>query len=62
MTDSEKVVHPEHQVTGGYLKKVRQEAERQTWWNKLSATKKKIVMNLPNFDKDIFKEITGIEV
>ena len=32
------------------------------WWDGLSDRKKTIVMNLPNFDKDIFKEITGIDV
>mgnify|MGYP000002486697 FL=1 len=32
------------------------------WWDGLSDRKKDIVMQLPNFDKDIFKEITGITV
>lgn len=62
MTDEEKVAHPEHQVTEGYLKYVEKETGRQDWWNRLSNEEKKIVMDLPNFDKDIFKEITGIEV
>jgi hypothetical protein len=62
MTDEEKEAHPEHQVTEGYLKHVEKETGRQMWWDGLSDKKKEIVMNLPNFDKDIFKEITGIEV
>ena len=62
MTDEEKAAHPEYRVTEGYLKHVEKETERQMWWDGLSDSKKKIVMNLPNFDKDIFKEITGIEV
>ena len=62
MTDEEKAAHPEHQTTGGYLKHAEKETGRQNWWNRLSKAEKKIVMNLPNFDKDIFKEITGIKV
>ena len=62
MTDEEKAAHPEHQIIGGYLKNIKKETGRQIWWNGLSIEDKKIIMNLPNFDKDIFKEITGIEV
>lgn len=35
---------------------------RQDWWDSLPAEHRRIVMDLPNFDKDIFKEITGIHV
>ena len=35
--------------------------ERQQWWDKLKASEKKAVRNLPNFDPEIFKEITGID-
>ena len=62
MTDEEKAAHPEHQVTEGYLKHIEKETGRQMWWDSLSDKKKEIIMNLPNFDKAIFKEITGIEV
>ena len=62
MTDEEKEQHPEYSVTGGFLKHIKKETGRQMWWNGLSDRKKTIVMNLPNFDKDIFKEITGIDV
>ena len=37
-------------------------SDRQKWWDGLSDREKKAVMNLPNFDRDIFKEITGIRV
>lgn len=36
--------------------------ERQDWWDSLLDGSKKEVLNLPNFDKAIFKQITGIEV
>lgn len=35
---------------------------RQPWWNNLKYKDKKAILELPNFDKDIFKEITGIDV
>ena len=62
MTDEEKKQHPEYSVTGGFLKNVEVEGERQEWWDGLTRENKDIVMSLPNFDKDIFKEITGIDV
>ena len=62
MTDEEKEQHPEYSVTGGFLKHIEKETGRQMWWDGLSDRNKTIVMNLPNFDKDIFKEITGIDV
>ena len=62
MTDEEKEQHPEYSVTGGFLKHIEKETGRQMWWDGLSDRKKDIVMQLPNFNKDIFKEITGITV
>ncbi|MDY2957070.1 MAG: hypothetical protein SOR59_05640 [Lachnospiraceae bacterium] len=34
----------------------------QEWWDSLTKKKKDIVMSLPNFDKYIFRKITGINV
>ena len=62
MTDEEKAAHPEYSVTGGFLNHIEKETGRQMWLDGLSDIKKNIVMHLPNFDKDIFKEITGIDV
>ena len=62
MTDEEKEQHPEYSVTGGFLKHIEKETGRQMWWDGLSDRQKDIVMQLPNFDKDIFKKITGITV
>jgi hypothetical protein len=36
--------------------------QQQQNWNQLSQEQKNIVMAIPNFDKEIFKEITGIDV
>lgn len=62
MTDDEKREHPEYILAGGYLKHVGEETGRQAWWDELSDDDKKAVMNIPNFDKEIFEQITGIKV
>ena len=65
MTEEEKKKYPEYQITGFYLKKLSWEEisnKNQKKWNKLSENEKKEVMSIPNFDKNIFKQITGIDV
>lgn len=62
MTDEEKKKHPESQVTGGYLKKLDNAERMRKWWQSLSESDKEDIMSIPNFDKEIFKEITGIDV
>jgi hypothetical protein len=62
MTDEEKEQYPEYETTGGYLKELDESECDQIWWNSLSEREKDIIKALPNFDADIFKEITGIDV
>ena len=62
MTNKEKEGHPEYKTIGGYLKVYSDNVNVQEWWDKLSDSDKADVMALPNFDKTVFKEITGIEV
>ena len=62
MTDEKRAEHPEAEVTGGYLKESHDSKTVQDWWDTLSEEQKKIIKSLPNFDAEIFKEITGIEV
>jgi len=62
MTDEEKAAHPEAETTGGYLKETDGSKHVQQWWNDLEGEKKAIIKAIPNFDKTIFKEITGIDV
>ena len=38
------------------------ESERQKWWNSIPSSDREVIMNLPNFDEKIFKEITGINI
>ena len=61
MSEKEKAEHPEAATTGGYLKVLKKNESRQIWWDGLSDSSKKAVMSLPNFDKSIFEEITGIK-
>lgn len=62
MTDTEKAAHPEAEVTGGYLKQLDNSERVSIWWRGLSGYEKSIIKAIPNFDKEIFKEITGIDV
>ena len=63
MTEEEKEQHLDYKTTGGYLKKYTYKEAWKNMWNELTEEEKDIIMTeLPNFDKDIFKEITGIEV
>ena len=62
MTDIEKEKYPTYKTTGGYLKtKTMYEAWADVW-NNLDDTEKQVFLDLPNFDADKFKIITGIEV
>ena len=62
MTDEEKAAHPEAETTGGYLKMTDGSKQVMDWWRGLPDHQKAIIMEIPNFDKAIFKEITGIDV
>ena len=46
------------------LKEIPTENDKyaQDWWNRLEDTDKQIILDIPNFDREIFKEITGIDV
>lgn len=63
MIDAEREKHIEHETTGGYLKYVVcTREEKQKWWDNLLEEDKNAIKSLPNFDAEIFKEITEIEV
>ena len=60
MTEAEKKKHPEYETTGGYLKVLDESECNQIWWDGLTEDQKEIIRNIPNYDKKIFEEITGI--
>lgn len=62
MTDEEKAAHPEAKTTGGYLKQLDNSKCGSIWWRGLNDYEKSIIKAIPNFDKEIFKEITGVDV
>ena len=62
MTDEERVEHPTHETTGGYLKVLDESECGQIWWGGLSEDEKNVIFSLPNFDSDIFFQCTGIDV
>ena len=62
MTDEEKAQYPTHKTTGGYLKVLDEADCAALWWGTLDDADKQTIMSIPNFDKAVFKEITGIDV
>ena len=62
MTYEEKAAHPEHETTGGYLKSIPFKDACALMWKNLSDNDKRKVLEIPNFDADIFYRITGIRL
>ena len=62
MSVKEKKENPSYKTTGGYLKKRTYHEAWQMMWNSWTKEQQNSIKKLPNFDEDIFKEITGIEV
>ena len=62
MSEDDKTSHPESHVLGGYLKTINSGYQCQSWWDGLCDSEKAIITSLPNFDAEIFKQITGAQV
>jgi len=66
MTDEEKLIHPEAKTCNGYLKKLDYKEAFQKSYNKLSEEQRikqtTLLKALPNFDADVFFEISGIRI
>ena len=62
MTDEEKAENPTYKTAGGYLKsKEYKEAWREAW-DKADDEDRRKCLSLPNWDNEIFREISGIDV
>lgn len=62
MSDEEKKAHPTHKTCGGYLKTFGYKEAWANFWKATNESNRQKFLNLPNFDADIFFEITGIDV
>jgi hypothetical protein len=62
MTDNEKKAYPQFFVRGGYLKTYTYEEAWANYWRDTDEEDRQRVLNLPNFDSEVFKSITGIDI
>ncbi len=62
MTEEEKEADEYFYVRQGYLKTYSWEEAWSNFWRDTDEENRQKFLNLPNFDADIFKEITGIDV
>jgi len=62
MTEDEKKRHPDFETTGGYLREYTYKQAWANFWAETSEENRKKFLNLPNFDADTFRAITGIDV
>ena len=61
MTEEEKIKHPEHKTTGGFLREYNLTHTRNDWWRGLAEDKKEEIRSIPNFNAEKFYQITGID-
>ena len=62
MTLEEKESNPTYKTTNGYLKSYDYKEAFKKSWDSASEEDRKLVEKLPNFNADIFLEISGIDV
>lgn len=62
MTDVEKVEQKDFHVRGGYLKTYEWKEAWANYWRDADEAEKQRVLGLPNFDAEVFKDITGIDI
>ena len=61
-TDEEKIEHKkEMETSGGYLKSLEYKEAFRIAWDKATKEEHKKLLSLPNWDNEIFKEISGID-
>jgi len=61
-SEEEKAQDETKRLIGGYLKTYSYQEACKNWWENMTEENREIIMSMPNFDAEIFKEITGIEV
>ena len=61
-SEEEKKGDKGEELIGGYLKKYSFHEACANWWRKMAQRDKRTITEIPNFDPDKFKMITGIDV
>ena len=62
MTNEEKDSNPTYKTTGGYLRIYEYKEAWKKSWDGATDECKELLYKLPNFDADVFFEISGIDV
>ena len=62
MTDQEKEEYPRAETAEGYLKRYDYKEAHRTWWAALDKRQQGVITSLPNFSKEVFTSITGIQL
>lgn len=62
MTEEEKIANPDFSINKGYLKTFEWEEAWANFWRNTDEENRQKFLNLPNFDAEVFKSITGIDV
>lgn len=62
MSESEKESNPDYKTIGGYLKSYEYKEAFKKSWDEADKVNRLKIKNCPNFDADIFFEISGIRV
>lgn len=62
MTPEEKVLNPDAEYIGGFVKYGITPTVAQEWWNKLSEMDKNEIRSIPNFDAEIFSKVTKVSL
>ena len=62
MTEDEKEKYKSAKTCDGYLKEIERKAGTKEWWNSLETYEKATIVQLPNFDLDIFNDIMEFKV
>ena len=61
-TEEEKKEDDKKRLIGGYLKEYSYKEACANWWIELTEENREIIKSIPNFDKEKFYEITGINI
>ena len=62
MSEEEKQKYPSAKTCDGYLKETERKVGSKDWWNSLDISEKATIIQLPNFDLDIFNDVMEFKV